>query len=926
MYFKKNKILSVGLLSILLATYFQAVQASTTQPLQLMPKKSISETGQRAFQDLARCINSPDASNLNIFYLVDSSSSLSVTDEFGEASDPNDVRAQVLAQSLEQLAPLNKNIKVSFALSTFDKTSPGLSPGYPPVLEWAEANSSNISTATTWVKTKIPELDGGGGTNWEAGLENAAKQLSNAPRGEGRNCDVIIWFTDGAISVGGSTSADAGSIQRLCGLNPTDSSNGISKGLIPGFRSSGITLIGILLDPKSDDPAISSRVSYMLPLVESSGQVDASAFGGNSSQQFQCGVSPVPQSHAAGALLTADNPDALAAQFAALNALVRNGAAAPVTDGKPNRFVIDKGISSFDVVIPDSTWTLMSPNGSVYDPKSSSSLSGYAVATSGGVSTVTVQTKADSVGEWAVTKSKNDLPVSVYLFSGLQLKLNDSQLEAGKNSQPISGSVVSTNGSLVDLSVYQQTKLTVQSIDTSGNNEISQPVSLQLNDNGTWSGSFNPFEGVSVATFNATLELVSASGVTLAPVSGTFKLPVLLSEKFPQIKRGQIKLTDLIYKKSDARGVIDLIGPKNNAGRFKIGNLSILNDPVPERSEKYSYAASINGKAVDSSNWIDIAAGEKIELAISLDNSVPADGQVLASLPISFQSDAQPDQEPVSAVEISFLSQAPKVSPLPIVLILFVLGAILPFLLLYLMNKRSAKLKLDNLRIARVPIYLSESPSGIVISPGVDMVSLLVDKDFEYLPTDLGRPKKYDFGSESLISQVPKNPFGKVAAIVTTSLGNRIISSEDPVTIQNGIKAGAPLNPNRFFFVVIPTSEIEKYESDNSVKVSGLLTAFSKLDPISPAEQLDKLVAQIQSSSSWDKLSELKSKDQNEIKLQKQKKTRKVKSEADQPSEVSQVSTGDPWGDTNSSTSTNFESKSNLPSNKTTNPTDDPWA
>ena len=315
--------------------------------------------------------------------------------------------------------------------------------------------------------------------------------------------------------------------------------------------------------------------------------MNASAFGGNPAQQFQCGVSPVPQSHAAGALLTADNPDALAAQFAALNALVRNGAAAPVTDGKPNRFVIDKGISSFDVVIPDSTWTLMSPNGSVYDPKSSSSLSGYAVATSGGVSTVTVQTQADSVGEWAVTKSKNDLPVSVYLFSGLQLKLNDSQLEAGKNSQPISGSVISINGAPVNLDVYQQTKLTVQSIDTSGNNEISQPVSLQLNDNGNWSGSFNPFQGVSVATFNATLELVSASGVNLAPVSGTFKLPVLLSEKFPQIKRGQIKLTDLIYKKSDARGIIDLIGPKNNVGRFKIGNITILNDPVPERSEKY---------------------------------------------------------------------------------------------------------------------------------------------------------------------------------------------------------------------------------------------------------------------------------------------------------------------------------------------------
>jgi hypothetical protein len=178
-------------------------------------------------------------------------------------------------------------------------------------------------------------------------------------------------------------------------------------------------------------------------------------------------------------------------------------------------------------------------------------------------------------------------------------------------------------------------------------------------------------------------------------VSGTFKLPVLLSEKFPQIKRGQIKLTDLIYKKSDARGVIDLVGPINNSGRFKIGNITILNDPVPERSEKYSYSTSINGKAVDSSNWIDIAAGEKIELALSLNNNVPADGQVLASLPISFQSEAQPDQEPVSAVEISFLSRAPKVSALPIVLSLFIIGALLPFLLLYLMNKASAKLKCD---------------------------------------------------------------------------------------------------------------------------------------------------------------------------------------------------------------------------------------
>ena len=126
----------------------------------------VSEIGQNGFKELSRCLNSNDV--LDVYYMIDESGSLQET-------DPNDERATILASSIQSLQTLKPGLVVNVGVATFAVSAREQRP-------WTEMTNESSTELSNWMQSKIPDLDSGQATNWEAALSFAQKQLSSSRR------------------------------------------------------------------------------------------------------------------------------------------------------------------------------------------------------------------------------------------------------------------------------------------------------------------------------------------------------------------------------------------------------------------------------------------------------------------------------------------------------------------------------------------------------------------------------------------------------------------------------------------------------------------------------------------------------------------------------------------------------------------------
>lgn len=136
----------------------EAATEATSEPL-------LSQSGQAAIADLRTCLASED--ELNVYYLVDSSQSLRVADDGGPGSDPDNLRAPILANSLEELGKLGGEATVSWAAGFFSTEFSARIPWH----EWQQGGHDELEA----------EIEGNptaGYTNWPAALEGAQAELA----------------------------------------------------------------------------------------------------------------------------------------------------------------------------------------------------------------------------------------------------------------------------------------------------------------------------------------------------------------------------------------------------------------------------------------------------------------------------------------------------------------------------------------------------------------------------------------------------------------------------------------------------------------------------------------------------------------------------------------------------------------------------
>ena len=263
----------------------------------------ISARGQKAIEQISTCINSEGKDTLNVVYLVDESGSLNRT-------DPTGLRVGGIQASLEQF----RNVSVDRPYFTVNRSIMTFGDSVKIQKSWDVLTESRLNDDLNWIKKTVPTLTNGKATDWRLALNSAyaefEKKLSNS------SCNVMVWFTDGAINVGESGPETQKAMQEICGVDPV-SGTGSGPSIINKFRTANINIQGVLLkneeylnDPgkygltKDDADGDRAGMTFFSPILEYTGEVDKSYFGGKGTYGLNCGS----DTGAAGVVQTIGDP------------------------------------------------------------------------------------------------------------------------------------------------------------------------------------------------------------------------------------------------------------------------------------------------------------------------------------------------------------------------------------------------------------------------------------------------------------------------------------------------------------------------------------------------------------------------------------------------------------------------------------------
>lgn len=809
----------------------------------------------KAFDALAACINKETSTQVNIMFLIDSSGSLKFADDNkSPGSDPEGKRAEIIASSILLLERINQEKKLFFALTTFDSTSPGQDKNGKKYEEysWKQANPENVKDASKWSE-KIKNFNNGQKTDWAAGLRNAQKKLSEAPKADGEACQAIIWFTDGGLDVYGGPDELKKSIKDICGVAPGE--KGVPQSsLITSIRESGIHLIGVFLKPQVINEKNRSRISLFKPTVLGQGNIEQ---GDIAEGSFNCGEFPIPDSHGQGELIEVNNTDELAERFLKLTMQIINGRPVETTcqSGVTN-FVVDPGIKNAVLVIPSLNWKISIPDST--QVSRTSLPSGWNQTTQlERFSVLNVPLKNNLVGKWSVNTGNTAFCATVFLDAGMQARLSKNvTLTAGKSGQEINGTIVNRDGSKADLTDFRNVELSVDAIDNTAQNRKLNNFPLKIEKpESTWSGSIDPYTGSKTASLLLKLDLTTKSGIKLPTIKSAVEAPLVLPDQLCSLSNTKLILSDL-YTKTPARGTLAIQGPKQGDCLVNIESLEIKVDPLGRSFSDFKSVITnqTTSTKIDISQEVPVKQGEEIRIELSLGSEISAEGISKGLIIVKTRT---PDSSQ-SLDLVADLEFASKLTPPPtwLPILLAIIGILIPLSLLQLNNYFFARFRMKDIRIANVPVKVTIGDSKISISRLDDQTELFQDRNFEYLSSNTGSEKllKQEWNSSeifTLSAKLPKNPFGEVAGVLTFTQDRLGFASEEVLFDTSSSQTKAPLNPNGYW-VVSALKGAAKQDS-GKFELSALITAYLNIDPSQAESQFGQLKDQIETNQdSWD--------------------------------------------------------------------------
>jgi hypothetical protein len=778
----------------------------------------VSVQGLSGLEQLAKCLqSSPDLAALLV---VDESSSLLET-------DPDDKRAEVLAGVVDSLSTLagedsqNGERRISLAVSFF-----ALGADQEPSFPWTFLDDESSPKVSGWIRKNVPSRNQGQATDYQAALTRAKSELI---RGVGqfgagaRPCKVIFFFTDGAINVGNSDQETADAITAMCSAD----------GLLDAIRSDGVALVAVrLLDPGSVDKAADVESRELLQ-----GMAEGISTGS------PCGTSPIGSLDTSGTYLEG-SIDALAVLFGTALGVGAGGTPVPGVTGSPAIFAIEGGVTSFQVVAQaPAGFTLLAPDGSQIN-NAPGAISANIGGSSGVIRwadtavTLVLPVTEAGIGSWTLTRPGRSDDISLILFNGLEISLDDAKLVVDEPSV-LTGRIVRGDGTPADLAVYRSKSLAVTQASNAG---ISKPVNLTLADDGTFSGEFTPSEGSTEVTFSVTLSVSTIGGQELRDVSRQFQQAVRLPGIYPNVEPQRLEFGPLAKSGDVAESTLTLIGSDLGATKVCFGT------PTLEGADPAT-GLLVAGEA----GCIDLAIGERkdVTFAMTLGSAVTDGSEVRGAIPVELNSTASAESGSKSkSLDVPLTAQVLPVPPLVWLFpVLLGLGVLLPLIVLWVINWRAARIYLEGMERVSVPMQIHRvngrwNLTRIDEQPG----PLFTHRDFVPLPFGVGSPRRWTApGGERLRGRFPLNPFGSVTARVESPEGTLVSSNRDPRIMprRRFRSAGVDVNPQENFYLLI-SGEIVGSDSGHADLVAYLRPTDYGLE-----EQARVLASEAQGFAGW---------------------------------------------------------------------------
>lgn len=878
----------------------------------------ISDWGKQAVQQIATCVNSSGQKDVvNVLFLIDESGSLNWNDK-------KNLRVEGLKSALDQFASIAEYrpyFTVNRAFSTFAQDFKVVNGK-----GWTKLDKKSLDGDKNWIDSQVPRLKTGKSTDYARALDGAYNYMK--PQLSSNSCNILLWFTDGALSVTSSPGATEKAFAEICGVNPISGAATGGSPTIDKFRKSGINIQGILLrnadvieNPtdygleQSDVDDESQGMTYFKPIVEYSGNVDTAYFNGKSKLDIKCG-SPVG---AKGVVTEVGDPIDIIWPPTQFECITSSGRVIEPQGGSIN---IDPGFTRFKASALKDGFVLKNAKGQVLANSKGASVGDVqvsyfgadeaAISASGNV----LENSVLAPGKWTFTTK--DYARSVfcgYLDLAIEIK-NDPCYEG--ESCSFNGAVTQI-GRSVNFADYKSKNLRYGFIDPT-NQSISYS-SLDFNSTGMFKASFNPTgrtDSLGFANLIVTLDVTTKSGYefTFSAIQQVQPLPPGL---YPEVNPNPIAASDfttpLDGKSGAATAPITIKGPSRTNGEVCFKDLEVRTDPNPNRVN--GYKATLNGKDLKDIDCIPVAAGKSLNYTLEIKNSESADGLVSGFLPVVFKSDGQ--QDIAGQVPVSFETKV-KINDArfwTIFALCMFLGLMLPLTVLKILQLRAARIAVSPLSKATTPVLLTASGGFVSIKraekgSGSDVFT---ESDFEgFLHSD-SKEKQIQIGSESLRGNAPLNPFAAPRAILATSPGMIVASSDIWSTNKHGLErheAVASLNPAFAMHLTLSESALASLKVMNQTgdapdfPIEGNITGLLNFNSADPVTQVNALNLKLSTDAGW--LNNL-------LKIEDMPATDtpppvSTGSDWDQPSKPSD----DGWGSSSAPASTSKPSASSAPS------------
>ncbi|MBH0008609.1 hypothetical protein [Salinibacterium sp. SWN1162] len=777
---------------------------------------SLSPTGNLAVQDLRECLSSNPAGALDVYYLIDASGSL-----FGaDGTDPSFARAEILQNSLVQLAQLSTSFSVQYAAGFFGTT-------FVQPTGWHSVATDETGGA---LKREIKEQkDGLGWTDWQLGIESAQSALA-AQKKVSEGCQMIIWLTDGGINLGDDKPlATDSAINTLCGAQVQEKGSAPALGLgqFDALRSANVSVFGTLL---SVGNSINSSDLWKIPLMQS--MVEGTSPGSDA----VCGEVPVPQSYSNGAFIQATDTTQLSRVFLGLSESIGGGAYAEID--AEGHFQVDPGVAGFSLISADGgTWSLTPPGSS--EPLVSndhSSEDALSVTTSAGALLIKWPTtgKAPDSGQWTFVSSEDPYP-ELLRFSGLSIELDSLSSIVAQSPTSIAGTIMRPSGEPLGLHNYNYSLTLFKRV--AGSASLTEIATVDADVN---SGEF-AYEYTDLGPEGKYDIVASVTGLTttttalgLEDFSTSFPVTVEVPENFPTIGAQPI-MSGLVGSSGESTGQFTIEAPADgSAGQACFTEAPIPDDsPDADRASTWATSWSIAGAEIEFPSCIEIEAGSTNTVDVALSNSTPANSTVRATLTIAMKSTQ--DTTLNQSVELTAVSTQPVNAAILwwMIVLLILLGILLPLGLLYFVNYVSAKIGYGA-KLQRASFPVTVSPDGTISSRnGANLRGADVGTDdFKFQAPREDARSFLDADLGTLKAMSPVNPFGEVAYVVTPAAGRVVfvLGKTGTRPSKRGFLTGrkATFNGHMSDLAAVVVSETEHVAKGGGSAINGTLVVYAK--------------------------------------------------------------------------------------------------